>query len=163
MKSIKKRPILFTTIIILFITVMFFGKTTIEETEYWKEKYTDLEKSHKELSILLSNKNNEKDVEIIEEKKADGSYKKVKRVRSKKTSSISSVNSTEDFVTKKEVVREKEKKRVVVNPKKLNFAVGLDSTIQPYVTIDYMFRPPFLVGGHVKKNGQFGIHIGISF
>jgi len=102
MKSIKKRPILFTTIIILFITVMFFGKTTIEETEYWKEKYTDLEKSHKELSILLSNKNNEKDVEIIEEKKADGSYKKVKRVRSKKTSSISSVNSTEDFVTKKE-------------------------------------------------------------
>ena len=135
----NKIKILMGVIILALIAVLsIFGQETIEEyktrIKTLETQITEKEKENKELSLLLEEKSEEKDIEIKEYFKS-GKIKKSKVIKTKKDNkkqALSKKESTEKEKTKITKRTEiEEEKKIHKNPKRLTLGIGPVSSINP--------------------------------
>lgn len=165
-----KKQYYFISIVILIAILTVFGSNTIkeykEEVKRLKKENTELIIDKYDLSVKISNFEKEKDIKITKTINKDGSSLEVKEIKTKESKeSISAKESKENINLKKDTLETEDKKiyeKIIKNPKKLNFSVGINNNLDKSIHIDYNFLGPLTIGGWIEDN-KIGIKLGIGF
>lgn len=123
----KKNYLFYVVIIALFCVLAYFTRSYTKSLEIEKNQYKAKYEStktelivEKEKSFKLSleiNKLKERNVDIIDIKNADGSSKKITKIRNKDKTNIKNKNEVKLIDNKKEI---KEENKVIIEDKKEN-------------------------------------------
>lgn len=135
MKNNKTRIILSITVLALLAILTIFGKEVIEEKDIriaeMQKEITEYKSSVKELSMMLEQKSENKDIEIVKERNADGSTKEIKRIKTAKNSVKIDAKSNSQEISEKtdktKISEKTDKTKTHTNPKRLRLSLGASS------------------------------------
>lgn len=169
MKEFLKKNAKFILLFIIAISVILFQqeeiKTHIKTIDKKDTLIIKRSTELNELKILLKESNEDKDIVVEEKVNSDGSYTKIKKIKTKKTVKESSrekialLDTTE--VKKKSSLKSKEKTKIHKNPKKLRLGIGINQSLEKELHFSYKIKGPF--GFYLNKSidkakdGSFGI------